>query len=168
MVKRKGVILIGHGAVAKDCPRELVTRLKVLEAQRQKTGGEPSAEELELDAKIRRWPRTPLNDPYKAGLEALAEQLRPMLNGMPLTVAYNEFCAPTLKEATEEFVKQGIEQIFVVPTMMTPGGVHSEIEIPAMLDRLQQSYSSVKFRYVWPFNLGSVARLLSDHLMRAQ
>jgi sirohydrochlorin cobaltochelatase len=161
---KKGVILVGHGAAAKDCPRELVTRLKALEAQRQRTGEGPSQEEIELDTRVRRWPRTPQNDPYKAGLQALADHLRPMLNGLLLEVAYNEFCTPTLEEVVERFIEGDVRQIFVIPSMMTPGGVHSEVEIPAILKRLQVHYPAVQFRYLWPFDLASVARLLSEHL----
>ena len=31
----RGVILVGHGGIAKDCPPELITKLKRLEAQRR-------------------------------------------------------------------------------------------------------------------------------------
>lgn len=83
---KKGVVLVGHGAATKDCPRELVMRLKTLEAQRHRTGGEASPEEIDLDTRIRRWPRTARNDPYKTGLESLADPLRAGLNGTALVV----------------------------------------------------------------------------------
>src|SRR5688572_25237583 len=91
------VVLVGHGGLPQDCPRDLVMRLKALEAQRRTAGGAPTVQELELDARIRQWPRTPDTDPYQAGLEALAGHLRPHLNGALLVVAYNEFCRPTLE-----------------------------------------------------------------------
>ena len=69
---KRGVVLVGHGGIPKDYPRELVTKLRALEAKRRATGGPPTPEEIELDTKIRRWPRTPKTDPYQAGLEALA------------------------------------------------------------------------------------------------
>ena len=55
----RGVILVGHGGIPKGCPQELVTKLKRLEAQRRAAKLPPSREELELDTKIRQWPRTP-------------------------------------------------------------------------------------------------------------
>jgi sirohydrochlorin cobaltochelatase len=101
---RQGVILVGHGGIPKDCPQELTSKLKRLEAQRRATKQPPSAEELELDATIRRWPRTAETDPYQAGLETIATHLRAELDGALFAVAYNEFCAPTLEEAVEDLV----------------------------------------------------------------
>ena len=53
----RGVILVGHGGIPKGCPAEMVTKLKRLEAQRRAANQPASAEELELDGKIRHWPR---------------------------------------------------------------------------------------------------------------
>jgi sirohydrochlorin cobaltochelatase len=41
---KHGVILVGHGGIPKDCPQELVTRLKRLEAQRRAAQQPPSSE----------------------------------------------------------------------------------------------------------------------------
>ena len=60
---KKGVVLVGHGGIPKDYPGDLVSKLKRLEAQRRAAGQPMSAEELELDTKIRTWPRTPGNRP---------------------------------------------------------------------------------------------------------
>jgi sirohydrochlorin cobaltochelatase len=163
---KKAVILVGHGGVPTDCPRELVTRLKTLEAQRRACGQAPSVEELDLDARIRHWPRTPQTDPYRDGLEALAAALRPLLNGASLATAYNEFCAPTLEEAAEASIAAGVTAITVVPSMLTPGGVHSEVEIPETLERLRQLHPGIELRYAWPADLTLVARMLADQLSR--
>jgi sirohydrochlorin ferrochelatase len=164
--KRKGIVLVGHGAAAKDCPRELVMRLKALEAQRHRSGGGPTPEEIDLDRRVRTWPRTPENDPYKAGLESLADQMRTALNGTVLAVAYNEFCAPSLEEAVGDLIARGIQAVTVVPSMTTPGGVHSEVEIPAILNKLRIRYPEVIIQYAWPFDLNQVARMITDHLSR--
>src|SRR5574337_1579412 len=105
--QKQGVILVGHGGLPKDCPQDLVTTLKRLEAQRRAAKQPPSAEELELDGKSRRWPRTKQTDPYQWGLEAVAAQLRPKLNGVLFAVAFNEFCAPRLEESIESLIQQG-------------------------------------------------------------
>jgi sirohydrochlorin cobaltochelatase len=160
------VILVGHGGVPMDCPRALVTRLKTLEAQRLASGQTPSAEELELDKRIRHWPRTPQTDPYRHGLEALAAELRPLLHEASLAIAYNEFCTPTIEEAAEELIAAGAMSITVIPSMLTPGGVHSEVEIPETLDRLRQRYPGIAFHYAWPVDLNLVARMLADQLRR--
>jgi sirohydrochlorin cobaltochelatase len=160
------VILVGHGGVPTDCPRALVSRLKTLESQRQASGRAPSAEELDLDRRIRHWPRMPQTDPYQHGLEALAAALRPLLHGASLALAYNEFCTPSLEEAAEALIAAGVTSIAVVPSMLTPGGVHSEIEIPATLERLHQCYPSIVFHYAWPMDLNLVARMLAEQLRR--
>ncbi len=161
------VILVGHGAVPRDCPRELVTRLKSLEGRRRAIGEPPGAEERELDARIRAWPRTSATDPYRAGLEALADALRPRLGGTALAVAYNEFCAPTLEDAAEALIGAGVRRIVVVPSMLTPGGVHSEIEIPEAIAALRGWHPGVDVRYAWPFDLAAVAGLLAAQVARA-
>jgi sirohydrochlorin cobaltochelatase len=160
----RAIILVGHGGVPKDCPHELVRTLKQLEAQRRASGRPMSPEEKELDRKIRRWPRTAQNDPYKGGLEALADQLRPLLNGDRLAIAYNEFCAPTLEEAVEELIKEGATNITVVSSMFTSGGSHAEIEIPETVAHLKQAHPSVTIRYAWPFNTSLVAGMIASHL----
>ena len=163
---KRGVVLVGHGGIPKDCPQDLVTRLKRLEAQRRAAKQPPSPEELELDQKIRRWPRTAATDPYQFGLEAVAEALRPHLNGALFAVAYNEFCGPTLEEAVEDLIKKGATRVTVATTMFTPGGSHSEVEIPEILDHLRLQYPGVELRYAWPFDLQLIAKTLVEQVKR--
>lgn len=165
-VTRRGVILVGHGGIPKGCPQELVTKLKRLEAQRRAAKLPPSAEEIELDTKIRRMPRTPETDPYQSGLEAVAARLRANLGDVLFAVAYNEFCAPTLEESVEALIKQGATHITVTTTMFTPGGSHSEVEIPEILDQLRPQYPDVELRYAWPFDLQLVANTLAEQVKR--
>ena len=162
--RKKGIVLVGHGGIPKNYPGELVTKLKRLEAQRRAAGLPMSAEELELDTKIRTWPRTPENDPYQAGLEALASEMKPLLNGSLFAVAYNEFCGPTLPEAVEDLIKQGAQSITVVSTMFTPGGSHSEFEIPEEIEELQHKHPGVTIHYAWPYNLAKVSKMLMEHI----
>jgi sirohydrochlorin cobaltochelatase len=162
----RGVILVGHGGIPKGCPSELVTKLKRLEGQRRAAKMPPSPEELELDTKIRQWPRTPETDPYRSGLEAVAAQLRANLGEVFFAVAYNEFCAPTLEESVKELIKKGATHITVATTMFTPGGAHSEIEIPEILDHLRPQYPKVELRYAWPFDLERVANTLAEQVKR--
>ena len=164
----RGIILVGHGGIPSDYPRDRVTTLRALEARRRATGGPPTAEEMALDREIRHWPRTPKTDPYRAGLEALAAELKPFLNGERFAIAYNEFCAPTLQETVRELVAFGITEIVVVPSMLTPGGSHSEIEIPEALARLRRDHDGVSIRYAWPFDLTGVAGMLASQIARFQ
>jgi sirohydrochlorin cobaltochelatase len=163
---RRGVILVGHGGIPKGCPQDIVTKLKRLEAQRRAAKQPPSAEEIELDTKIRQWPRTPETDPYQTGLEAVAAQLKANLGGVLFAVAYNEFCAPTLEESVAQLIQQGATHVTVTTTMFTPGGSHSEVEIPEILDHLRPQYPGVVLRYAWPFDLNLVANTLADQIKR--
>ena len=158
------VILVGHGGIPADFPYEQVVRLKRMEAQRRASGGPPSTEEQELNARLRRWPRTPDNDPYRAGLERLAAHLRPRLNNTVFALAYNEFCAPTLEEAVEDVITEGATHVTILSSMLTPGGSHAEIEIPAAIRQLQADYPHITLRYAWPFDLDLVAGLLAEHV----
>ena len=160
----KGVILVGHGGIPKGFPGELVTKLKRLESQRRAAGTPMSNEEYELDQKIRLWPRTPEIDPYQTGLERLATHLKPLIEGAHFSTAYNEFCTPTLEEAIEKQIAEGATNITVVSTMFTPGGSHSEYEIPEEMDELQKKHPNVTLTYAWPFDLDKVAEMLSDHI----
>jgi len=162
----RGVILVGHGGIPKGCPQELVTKLKRLEAQRRAAKLPPSAEEHELDTKIRQWPRTPETDPYQAGLETVAARLRAQLDGALFAVAYNEFCAPTLEESVEDLIKKGATHITVTTTMFTPGGSHSEVEIPEIIDQLRKQHPAIVLRYAWPFDIQVVAKTLAEQLQR--
>jgi sirohydrochlorin cobaltochelatase len=88
------------------------------------------------------------------------------LNGDLFAIAYNEFCAPTVEEAVEALIAAGACQIRVVPSMFTPGGSHSELEIPETLAHLRTEHPGVDLRYAWPFDLTQVASMLATHLTR--
>ena len=158
------VILVGHGAPPRDAPPAWVSRVKALEGQRRRAKTPMTNEERELDGKLRNWPRTPHNDPYAFGVEELARALRPMVSPRQLLIAYNEFCQPSIEDAVASAAKQGATDVVVVPTMLTPGGVHSEVEIPEELEALRARFPSLRLRYAWPFDVAAVAKLLSAQL----
>lgn len=159
------VILVGHGAVPSDCPRELVSEFKRLEAAAR---GRPTPELAAADAKVRSWPRTDKTDPYKPGLEAVAKALRARLGGHLVLEAYNEFCSPSLPEALESALRQGARDITVITTMYTRGGVHSETEIPRLVGEARRRHPGVSIRYAWPFDLEGVASMLAAEVRRAE
>jgi sirohydrochlorin cobaltochelatase len=159
------VILVGHGGVPRDFPREKVRRLMLLESQRRSHALPAGAEEIELDDEIRSHPRSPETDPYKFGLEQLAAALRKRLPG-PLRVAYNEFCAPSVPQAVERAAADGASEIVLLTSMMTPGGSHSEEEIPELIHELRAKYPSLTIRYAWPFDMDALAGFLIEHLDR--
>ena len=118
---RRAVVLVGHGGVPRDYPRERLTQLRGLEAGRRLTKAPSSPQEVALETELRQWPRTPATDPYQAGLKSLAAHLRPLLEPARLVLAYNEFCAPTVAEAVRALATEGVTDIVAVPSMFTPG-----------------------------------------------
>lgn len=161
---RSAVVLVGHGGVPRDYPRERLMQLRGLEARRRATGNSPSPQEVALETELRRWPRTPASDPYQAGLESLARHLRPLLAPAHLVLAYNEFCAPTVGEAVCALAAEGMTDIVAVPSMLTPGGVHAEVEIPEVIHQLQIDLPHLSVRYAWPFAPERLASFFVDHL----
>ena len=180
---RTALILIGHGAPATDCPPQLVGELMSLEwhadahaARVPGTRGEstipkkvPGARKRadELDAAIRDWPRHAGNDPYKAGLERVAETLRSLVPTELFAIGYNEFCRPSIAEAIERVIRQGATRVLVIPSMLTPGGLHSEVDIPRALEVVRRTRPDVAIEYLWPFDTSAVAALLAAHVNRA-
>jgi len=163
---RAAIVLVGHGGVPSDAPRALVAELRRLEAERRARGGEPSAREREVERTLRAWPRRPETDPYQAGLAALADRLAPRLHPLPLMIAYNEFCAPSVAEAIDGLVAQGCQRITLLTTMVTPGGSHAERDIPEHAEAARLRHPGVDVTYAWPFDLEAVVSLFEAQLRR--
>ena len=121
---------------------------------------------LELDSKIRNWPRNHGNDPYKVGLEKIASALRRYLPNVEVSIGYNEFCSPSIPEVMEQVIQRGATRILVAPSMLTPGGVHSEVDIPRSLERIRKNHPEVEIAYLWPFDDDQVAKLLSSQIQK--
>ena len=161
---KQAVILIGHGGLPSDIPKGIVEDFMRIHKQRVRAGTEITSKEIELDATIRNWERTSETDPYKAGLETLAQHLAPRLNDYILKTAYNEFCYPSIEQAADELAKEDVTEVVLITTMITPGGSHSEKEIPEEVDALRLKYPKVSFQYAWPYDLDVFSNLLSDHI----
>ena len=169
MREQLAVVLIGHGAPATDCPPQLVGELMSLEWRHNHTADSLHLQTraAELDAQIRDWPRHAGNDPYRAGLEQVADALRPLVPSALVAVGYNEFCRPSLPEAIDDVIRQGATRVVVISSMLTPGGVHAEQEIPHALDIIRRAHPTIAIQYVWPFDIRHVAALLAQHVNHA-
>jgi sirohydrochlorin cobaltochelatase len=131
-------------------------------------GGPMDAREAELDAKIRDWPRTPETEPYHFGLSAVADALRRRLPDARIATAYNEFCAPSVEACIEQLARDGAKRITLVTTMFTPGGSHSECEIPALVIEARRAHPGIDIRYVWPYDLDQAAGFLATAIATHQ
>lgn len=174
------VVLAMHGAPPTDFPRaELGEYFRLHAAHEARASGQklhpsfeaPSltaAEEerySELDLKLRAWPRREENDPFYAGSLALAKSLAKH-SALPVILGFNEFCAPSLPEAFDEAAAEGARRVVVITPMMTTGGAHSEVDIPAAIQDARQRYPHIEFIYAWPFSRSQIAIFLATHLAR--
>ncbi|MHA1951916.1 MAG: sirohydrochlorin chelatase [Candidatus Thorarchaeota archaeon] len=161
------IILAMHGAPPNDYPHsDLMDFFKLHMAHDHGSSGFPPMmhqKHEELHNKMRAWSRTADNDPFWDASQKLAEELS-KVTGNDVLVGFNEFCGPSVDEVLEKAVQSGSEDIIVITPMMTPGGEHSEIDIPNSIKRAQERHPSVFFRYAWPFNRSAVATFLAEQL----
>jgi sirohydrochlorin cobaltochelatase len=163
------IVLAMHGAPPNDFPKYQVALLVGLHMWLEHGAG-PIRAMLEsfhtnLDTKIRAWPRTAQNDPFYAASHTLAAQISRMTE-YEVIVGFNEFCAPSLDEALDQAIAQGTDKIVIVTPMMTPGGEHSEKDIPAAIRRAEERHPRVTFAYAWPFDAQDVAEFLATQVER--
>ena len=162
---KQAVILIGHGGLPSDIPKEIVEDFMKVHKQRIRMKTAITSKEKDLELIIRNWERTPESDPYKSGLEKLAAHLTPRLEDYILKTAYNEFCFPSIEQAADQLAEENVTEVILITTMITPGGSHSEIEIPEEVDALRLKYPKINFQYAWPYDLDIFSNLLSDHII---
>ncbi len=166
--KETVIVLAMHGEPPEDFPKDEFGEFFRLHAQVEMGRlQDPQRREryAELDARIRNWPRTAENDPFYAGSQAMADQLR-KATGKEVIVGFNEFCGPSIDEALEQAVARKVAKVIIITPMMTPGGGHSEIEIPALAKRARERHPDISIVYAWPFNLSKVAQFLAEQIDR--
>ncbi|PWI48132.1 hypothetical protein CEE45_08180 [Candidatus Heimdallarchaeota archaeon B3_Heim] len=164
---KKIIILAMHGAPPNDFPSEEKNEFFRLHSKIEASSLSLSKESLNrydyLEEKMRTWPRNEKNDPYFYGSLDIAEQLG-IVTEKPVIVGFNEFCAPTILEAITQAVHEGATKIFVLTTMLTRGGDHSEKDIPEEVSKARMKFSAVSIRFLWPYNPLSIAHFLSQQI----
>ena len=162
------IVLAMHGAPPIEVSRLMVVELVGLHQATERAPAFVRAvlerRYRSLDAKMRAWPRTRQNDPFWAGSQDLAEQLR-TATGFDVIVGFNEFCAPTLQDALDQAASQG-DNVIVITPMLTRGGEHSEVDIPTAVQSAQERHPSVKFKYTWPLDISEIAGFLAAQIAR--
>jgi len=169
MMKRAVVVLAMHGAPPADFPRPEFSEFMSLHGRAGRSRGavdEPIRLRcVELEKKMRTWPRNAQNDPFFVASQELAERLS-RETGLEVMLGFNEFCAPSLDEALDRAAATAAETIIVVTPMMTRGGEHSEADIPAAIERAKTRNPGKTIIYAWPFAAEDVARFLSSQLKK--
>jgi sirohydrochlorin cobaltochelatase len=161
------IVLAAHGAPPNDFPRHEINEIFGLKVRLlYATGKEREAmgrRHDELDEKIRTWPRTAKNDPFYAGTQEIAAHLN-RATGCEVMVGFNDFCIPCLDEAFDKAIAQGAEKIIVITPMMTRGGEHTEVDIPAAIKCAQERHPDIPIIYIWPFEVSKVAEFLAAQI----
>lgn len=98
------IVIAAHGAPPTDYPPRQVGMMMALEFMGKRVGVLRSMHDA-LDREVRHWTRTRTNDPYKNGVDALAEQIA-MQTGCPVIAGYNEFCLPTIPQAIDKRLRK--------------------------------------------------------------
>ncbi|MGK9369245.1 sirohydrochlorin chelatase [Melioribacter sp. Ez-97] len=80
--------------------------------------------------------------------------------------AFNEMCAPTVGEALKKASEEKPDLILVTSIMFTPGGGHSEKDIPAAIEMFQEEHPEIKIEYAWPYSQEALADFINSHLLR--
>jgi sirohydrochlorin cobaltochelatase len=168
---RIAVVLAMHGIPPRDFPRGEMMELFGLHPKLEHVS-DPDQEALqrrhdELEEKMRRWPRTPENDPYFHASIEIAKKIEEIL-GERAYVGFNEFCAPTIEEAIGEAAASSPDKIIVLTPMMTRGGEHSERDIPYAIQKTQKLHPGLEIVYAWPYDVSDVAAFLAQHIKRFQ
>ncbi|MEM4288859.1 MAG: CbiX/SirB N-terminal domain-containing protein [Nitrososphaerota archaeon] len=161
---RIGVVLVGHGELPKDIPREILGEYFELMARRRTAIEDARFKRLEEE--ISSWSRTPENDPYFYGLMEIGNELRRIGKFANVWIAFNEFCKPTLLEALKEACKSDVDVIVVSTVMLTRGGHHSEDEIPSTIEEARLSCEK-PIIYVWPIDPRDTALFLLGQIEKA-
>ncbi|MFW9809047.1 MAG: sirohydrochlorin chelatase [Candidatus Thorarchaeota archaeon] len=160
------IVLAMHGSPPKDYPHSELLEFFKLHLALEHGSGFPQTmhqKHDEMEQRIRRWPRNAENDPFWDASNRLSEELS-RITGKDVFLGFNEFCSPSVAEALENAVSSGANEVVVITPMMTPGGEHSENDIPHMIEQAQTRHPDVSFKYAWPFEISSVAEFLAEQL----
>jgi sirohydrochlorin cobaltochelatase len=168
---KTAVVLAMHGVPPRDFPKKEMMELFGLHPKLEHVSG-PERETLfrrhdELEEKMRRWPRTPENDPYFYASFEIAKKMEEISSDR-VFVGFNEFCAPTIEEAIGEAAASSPEKIIVLTPMMTRGGEHSERDIPLSIQKARKLHPGLDIVYAWPFDVSYVAAFLAGHIKHFQ
>ncbi len=162
------VVLAMHGAPPLDFPKDELTEFFTLHARsgHDATAGDSRAQRrcAELEDKMRRWPRTGRNDPFRAGSVELAAELGSAA-GLEVILGFNEFCSPSLSEALDQAAARA-RRVLVLTPMMTRGGEHSALDIPEAVRAARGRHPGIEFVYLWPFPTSDIARFLAGQIAR--
>ncbi len=155
--KTTSLLLVGHGSVATDFPRL---------SEYFKLRRENIDEARKIKEDMAHWPRNEQNDKYWAGIVKIAREIERAGVFRSVQFAFNEMCAPTVESALAELMKERPDTIIVTSIMITPGGSHSEKDIPRSIQSFKEQHPDIGtvVIYAWPYDIGLISSLVIEHV----
>jgi sirohydrochlorin cobaltochelatase len=86
---------------------------------------------------------------WAAPFEAVAERVRGGAPGRVVRLAFLELMQPSLREAVDDLVAQGVADIDVVPLFLGSGG-HLRDDLPRLADAARASHPALRLRLHLP------------------
>lgn len=154
---RPALLLVGHGGPATDFPKL---------GEYFRLHGKNSEEAHKIEEEMARWPRTEENDAYWAGFMQVVRAVEATQAFASVQIAFNEMCAPTVEEGLEELARRNPKTIVVTSIMITPGGVHSEKDIPLSISNFREKHPEIEVVYAWPYDPRMISSFLIDHVKK--
>lgn len=81
---------------------------------------------------------------WRSPIEAVARAIGARHPDRPVACAYLELCAPTLAQAADQLVGQGVTSVTVVP-MFLGTGKHAREDLPILVESLRDVHPGVRF-----------------------
>jgi sirohydrochlorin ferrochelatase len=164
------VVLAMHGGIPKDFPKEELKLFRELHKKGDSGNQQAHDQAHQLEVKLRNWPRTKDNDPFYWGALQIKNAMENMLP-YPVLLSFNEVSAPSIEDAIAKAVSElNPKTILVITPMLTPGGRHSEKDIPAAIERAKKKVGVKKtiIEYVWPIPVEETAQFLIEQIKAYQ
>ena len=81
----------------------------------------------------------------KKTIESVAEQVRAGLPGVPVQIAYMEFCQDNIRGGIEKLAAQGVDEILAAPYFLFEG-IHIHEDIPREIEKILRDFPGVTLR----------------------
>ena len=82
-------------------------------------------------------------------LDRVADGVRRLARGLPVYVAHMDLAPPSIDDAVDACVRDGVEEILVHPFFLVPGQ-HLAQDIPALVSRAAARHPGVRVRVTEP------------------
>jgi sirohydrochlorin cobaltochelatase len=95
---------------------------------------------------------------WRAPFEAFTAHLVADLGAHKVRLAYMEFVSPSLVDMAEEAIRDGIQQVKIMPLFMA-GGAHVDRDIPVQVQEVKDRFPSLELTVLPP--IGEHPRLVA-------